>query len=372
MITEQDINKKVEQTLKQFMNEEGKANILVVGATGVGKSTLVNKIFNVDFAKVGVGKPVTQETTKYEVEGIPINLFDTKGYEISSDEHQRFLNEMQSYMMDELKAPEDQIHIVWYCISASNSRITDMDLEMIEKFKATGKPICVVLTKTDLISGEDLQGLQNILEENNITNFYVSTKADQFENFQLKPLIEWTFHHIDESVKWAFLRSQKANLDLKKQEVNKAIRQHAIGSFAVGFSPIPFSDGPILIANQTAMIGRILHQYGLVNVSEQMTTIIGSLGIGNIISNLGRFVAGQILKFIPGIGTIAGGVINGTVATAITVSLGLTVSEIAYQVAKQQLKEDGFDIEKFIQNNFSSDTVKSIFTSILDQEMKKK
>ncbi len=40
-------------------------NILLAGATGVGKSSLVNLCFGQDFAETGTGKPVTQNMFAY-------------------------------------------------------------------------------------------------------------------------------------------------------------------------------------------------------------------------------------------------------------------------------------------------------------------
>lgn len=370
-MNEQQLNNAIKNSMEQLMKEEGSANILVVGATGVGKSSLVNKVFNIDFVKTGVGKPVTQETTKYEVEGIPINLFDTKGYEIASEEHQRFISEMHSYMNDATKKPEDQIHMVWYVIAASGHRITDMDLQMLQEFKNTGKPVCVVFTKCDLASEETVQNLQQVLNDASVTNFYVSTNLPAMNYLQLNDLIEWTYNNMADSVKWAFLRSQKANLELTKQEVNKAIRNHALASFGIGFSPIPFTDGPILLANQGVMISRILNKYGLDGLFAHIETLIGALGIGQLVSQLGRYVVAQIVKFIPGIGTIAGGLINGTVATAITVSLGFTISEIGYQVAKAKLADEHLDVEAFIKKNFSPEMVQSLFEQFVKKEIDK-
>ncbi len=40
-------------------------NILLMGATGVGKSSLINALFDKEVAKAGVGKPITQHLEKY-------------------------------------------------------------------------------------------------------------------------------------------------------------------------------------------------------------------------------------------------------------------------------------------------------------------
>ena len=36
-------------------------NIIVIGKSGVGKSTLINSLFRGNFADTGLGRPVTQE-----------------------------------------------------------------------------------------------------------------------------------------------------------------------------------------------------------------------------------------------------------------------------------------------------------------------
>ena len=55
-----DIFDKVQREMKSLEP----VNILVVGKTGVGKSTLINNVFREPLTKVGQGKPVTKHFKK--------------------------------------------------------------------------------------------------------------------------------------------------------------------------------------------------------------------------------------------------------------------------------------------------------------------
>jgi predicted GTPase len=54
-----------EDTLKNILQSIKKPNILVCGGTGVGKSSLINYVFDKDVAEVGSGTAVTDEIRRY-------------------------------------------------------------------------------------------------------------------------------------------------------------------------------------------------------------------------------------------------------------------------------------------------------------------
>ncbi|GAA6993982.1 hypothetical protein ID0094_12490 [Helicobacter pylori] len=53
-------------------------NILLMGATRVGKSSLINGFFGQEVAKAGVGKSFTQHLEKYVDEEKGLILWDTR------------------------------------------------------------------------------------------------------------------------------------------------------------------------------------------------------------------------------------------------------------------------------------------------------
>ena len=70
--TKQKLLKNVLRLKKQ------KVNLMIVGATGCGKSSTINAMFKLEVAKVGVGvEPETMEIQKYELENLI--LWDSPG-----------------------------------------------------------------------------------------------------------------------------------------------------------------------------------------------------------------------------------------------------------------------------------------------------
>ena len=90
----QNLDEIIKEAMEKAKAKIKDVNILIVGKTGVGKSTLVNAVFDGNLATTGSGKPVTQEIVEYRKEGIPIVLTDTKGLEIK--DYQKILNEIES------------------------------------------------------------------------------------------------------------------------------------------------------------------------------------------------------------------------------------------------------------------------------------
>ena len=65
--------------LKNVMKlKDQRVNIMITGATGCGKSSTINAMFDTEVAKVGVGvDPETMEIEKYELDNLI--LWDTPG-----------------------------------------------------------------------------------------------------------------------------------------------------------------------------------------------------------------------------------------------------------------------------------------------------
>ena len=82
---EKDINSsKLDENIKKKLFEnilnlkEQKVNLMITGATGCGKSSTINAMFDTEVAKVGVGvDPETMDIKKYELDNLI--LWDSPG-----------------------------------------------------------------------------------------------------------------------------------------------------------------------------------------------------------------------------------------------------------------------------------------------------
>ncbi len=68
----------MEKLCEAIKKEKPIMNILLMGATGMGKSSLINGLFGKKIAKAGTGKPVTQHLEKYVDGEKGLILWDTR------------------------------------------------------------------------------------------------------------------------------------------------------------------------------------------------------------------------------------------------------------------------------------------------------
>jgi uncharacterized protein (DUF697 family)/GTP-binding protein EngB required for normal cell division len=353
---------KLDQEYQDFKSKVEKPNILLIGGTGVGKSSLINTCFGSELAQVGVGKPVTQHMDSYACDSVPVVLFDSKGYEIGSDKEKDFLNDVIDYVTSP-KDTTNSIHIAWYCIAASATRIVDFDINTINQIKSSGVPIAIVLTKSDLLSEEDSKSFKNEIK-NKLPEIAIfeTTTNEKLNNLELSDLCQWSVDNLSIGLRLGFVSAQRKNINLKREESRKVIVQHSTSNAFIGFTPIPFSDAPILLTSQAAMIARILFIYDIGSLSDVIKDLVGGVAIGSLVSESGIWIVGQLLKFIPGIGTVAGGIINGSVAASLTYAIGFAVSELCAKLSEATLTGDSEKIKEFlnnISNFFSTELLKN-------------
>jgi len=346
-LTEEDIRQKFEEA----SNEIGRFNLAIFGQTGVGKGTLINALFGKEVAETGMGRPVTQEGHLYVHETERFGLYDTRGLEIS-DDPELLLDEFAQYLDETRDKPlSDQIHLAYYCVNVHSTRLQHQEDKFIQGLRQLGLPVILVVTKCDSSEAgelrEDLQIIVNAIEAEAIeadldifdkkTFPICSLKSTYSTQYGLAELLDATFRAAPEGVEAALSAAQVLDRDRKSDKAQTDIAFACTAAGVAAFSPIPFSDAPILAGIQLAMMGRISAAYGI-SVSTSTQAAVVASGAATAV---GKSLVAGLIKLIPGLGTVAGGVINSAVATSLTLAMGQTWNKIC------QMDFDGeIDLEK--------------------------
>lgn len=145
---------KIMDEIKENYSSLTTLNVVVIGKTGVGKSTLINSVFGENVAEVGLGRPVTQSIRKLEKEGTPLAIYDTPGLELQGDHSAENLLEQVTNLINEGIQSEDvnqAIHCIWYCINTASSRVEPTEMNFLRKLgentKRCNVPVILVLTQ---------------------------------------------------------------------------------------------------------------------------------------------------------------------------------------------------------------------------------
>ena len=142
-------------------NQSAKLNILILGKTGVGKSTLINTVFGKDFAKTGQGIPVTHEIESF-TDGKELFIYDSPGLEL--DEAKKI--QIENFVKEqETKIADEQIHIAWFCINEASRRIEETEKALYRLLKSHRIPILAVITKAQQDKDEKGEKFSDVVKK---------------------------------------------------------------------------------------------------------------------------------------------------------------------------------------------------------------
>lgn len=136
------------------------------------------------------------------------------------------------------------------------------------------------------------------------------------------------------------------------EKANNVVLGFVASTTATGAVPIPFADAPLLIGQQVAMMIAINSVFKF-DIKRDTLTFLATavIGVGGA-TVIGKTVASNLLKLIPGVGTVAGGAISASTAGVITLALGKAYIEVCKAIKMGILdqndltKEVGLDMLK--------------------------
>jgi len=364
----------LEEEFENINKKVNKPNILICGATGVGKSSFVNDVFKKNVARVGEGAPITRGIKRYEDKELSIVLYDSEGYEVGEEKQDYFKEEIlgviDKYKQEYPTELNKQIHEVWYFISAANKRITETDIEVINLIKNKKIPIAIVVTQIDNVDEEELNNICNTIEEEfeGMRYFTVCVTDDAEIAEAVKPynqkqqLIEWALDNLSDSLKDGFILSIYKNLEIIKKHVNKVIIPRYVTSAVTAAAvPIPLSDSAVLTPLQLTMSVHIMKIYGIDNYKSAITSVVNSTIVSQAGKTLAKLLIGNATKLIPGFGSIIGGAINSTVAGSLTGAIGYAISELSYKYSQSVIEGKEIPLTEIFNSEIIKETVNKFY-----------
>ena len=180
-------------------------NILLLGPSGVGKSTLINTIFKENMCTTGTGKPCTKGEPIYyfsdKNEGSQkyIRLADSRGIEKGEYGVSQVINSAKEFIETYLKKnnPDEFVHLIWYCITGTRFENIEQESlkELCKLYTDNNLPIIVVYTQTT--NEEQMEAIKDIVENMKIQVLFqdiiaqeIKGKRNKFEPYGIDELIE--------------------------------------------------------------------------------------------------------------------------------------------------------------------------------------
>jgi predicted GTPase len=326
----------LQDELAELIRSVPRPNILVLGMTGAGKSSLVNLAFGETMAVTGTGKPVTKGIDYYDSPELGLGIFDSKGYEYGSKGENAYFEETVAFATKTaISGIAKGVHLAWYCIPAESERVRPIDVKTITKLQEVGIPLAVVITKTDLLSLSKLAAFTRQVRDEVPTGmclFKVTTKRSP-DHSEISQLCNWSIAALPEALRLAFTRAQRAILVSKKEQAVAIVRKTQENSTLLG---LPLLDSRTTKESLTRqcmqMATRILYIYEMEEIGDSLSGVTELIKRRDRVMSLVAHLVETSVEFI-------GYILGESAGREVGRFFGKLLSGFAHSITSQQLME---------------------------------
>lgn len=269
-------------------------NIMVAGITGTGKSTLINAVFGVDFARTGSGRPVTEQIDEYGNEDIPIHIWDTVGLELDAEKTKDSIQSIKKTIASKASSDDhyDRVHAIWYCINSGSNRYQGAELEFIRELHSIGVPFIIVLTQC---SGDEdeVNAFAKTISEINVSEGMGDIRIVQvlalpvkfkklnieIPAFGLDELVNVTLELLPTFIKSGFVAAQKVSQSEKRNECEKIICERVRDAQNGFWDKVPLVNVFLTDKNIMKMFKKLGVMYNTVLSEATIAKIMNNSGV---------------------------------------------------------------------------------------------
>ena len=353
-----------------------KGNILVIGDSGVGKSTLINAVLGEEIAESGFGdKGTTKELKVYESDVLDFHIIDTVG-----------INAVKKWSKNAIKEGKENsdINVIWFCVEGTSSKLFPEAIKSLSKATSIypSVPIIVVITKSYSKPERErnIQMVKEVFEKQKNTKnlkgiipvvaMIYEIDEEQFVAQEgITELIDMTYELIPEGMQAARKDIEAFKLNRKRSFAQTAIATFTLSAVAIAAIPIPLSDAVLLTPLESGEINAIAKIYGIKNDKNSKRFIASLVEAGTV--GVAAKAAINALKAIPAI-NLAASVINAAVAGAIVIGIGEVCVYIYEQIYLGNKSLDDVDwLNKVIESKLNKQIIEKINMIVTDKDFRK-
>ena len=317
-----------------------KGNVLVIGNSGVGKSTLINSVLGKEAAKTDWGTHGT--TTKleiYESEGdqVPFRVIDTIGFEPNYLKERRAVNAVRKWSRDcARKGGENgRIDVIWFCVDGTRSKLFAEDIRRMTRAVSMWKsvPIIAVITKSYSVPDREknIEMIRKAFEgqkktRNNlreiipvVAQIYTINDTAYAPPDGIPQLIDATNALMPEGSRAAAHDLAQFILNRKRVLAQSIVGAATAGAVVVGAVPLPVPDGVILTPTEVMEVNSLAKVYGIEGKAGSKHFLNSIIEAGTVGMEAKSII--NMLKAIPGV-NIAASVLNAIIAGVIVAVIG--------------------------------------------------
>lgn len=363
-----------------------KGNILVIGDSGVGKSTLINAVLGEEIAESGFGdKGTTKELKVYESDVPDFRIIDTVGFEPSFFKRMGAVNVVKKWSKTAVKEGREnsEINVIWFCVEGTSSKLFPEAIKSLSKATSMypSVPIIVVITKSyskpereknihmveevfgKLKSSKNLKGIIPV-----VALIYEIDEEQFVAQEGIMELIDMTYELIPEGMQAARKDIEAFKLNRKRSFAQTAIATFTLSAVAIAAIPIPLSDAALLSPLEIGEINSLAKIYGIKNDKNSKRFLNSVVEAGTV--GLAAKAAINALKAIPAI-NLAASVINAAVAGAIVLGIGEVCVYTYEQIYLGNKSLDDVDwINKIIEAKLNKQIIEKINMIVTDEDFR--
>lgn len=325
-----------------------KGNVLVIGNSGVGKSTLINAVLGEKAAPASWGiKETTQELKIYSGDDLLFNLVDTVGFEPSYSKSKQAIRAVKKWLKDAAKKGQEEknrIDVVWFCVDGTSAKLFPETVKNVSTAISLWKSVPVIVVITKSYSDKERQNnIDMVNEAFAVQDKYIYLQgivpvvADVYDINEttfvppagITELIDKTNELMPEGIRIADNIISLEKLNRRRKMAHSVAAASTAAAAFVGAAPIPFADAAILMPLETAELSAIAHIYDMDKEEKNKVFLDNIIKTGTV--SVAVKAAISALKAIPGINIASAG-LNSVIAGIIVFSIGEATIDAYEQV----------------------------------------